>query len=255
MKDKISIIKLLASMFLIFFLKKFLFIYLKLFYSPIDSKKYSVIIPENFYSPWIKDISFNKVFKKIQWNTRIDKYRLFSIWELMEQTKNLNGDIIEIGIWRGGSGCLIAKKAQLLKLNSRIFLCDTFTGLVKSSNKDPYFKNNRLSDSGIKIVENLVKKLNLKNIKIIKGIFPDKTGYKIKNKKFRFCHIDVDTYYSTKDCLNWIWERLVKGGVIVFDDYGYSITEGVTKIVNEHKNMKDRFFIYNLTGQAIMIKK
>ena len=76
-----------------------------------------------------------------------------------------------------------------------------------------------------------------------------------KNKKFRFCHIDVDTYYSTKDCLNWIWERLVKGGVIVFDDYGYSITEGVTKIVNEHKNMKDRFFIYNLTGQAIMIKK
>ena len=77
MKDKISIIKLSASRFLIFFLKKFLFIYLKLFYSPIDSKKYSVIIPENFYSPWIKDISFNKVFKKIQWNTRIDKYRLF----------------------------------------------------------------------------------------------------------------------------------------------------------------------------------
>ena len=92
-------------------------------------------------------------------------------------------------------------------------------------------------------------------IKILKGIFPDKTGYKIKNRKFRFCHIDVDTYYSTKDCLNWIWKRLVKGGVIIFDDYGYSITEGVTKIVNEHRNMKDRFFIYNLTGQAIMIKK
>ena len=122
MRDKISIIKLSISRFLIFFLKKFLFIYLKIFYRPINHKKYSVIIPENFYSPWIKDTIFNQIFNKIKWNTRIDKYKLYSIWELIEQTKYLKGDLIEIGVWKGGSGCLIAKKAQLLKFNSKIFL-------------------------------------------------------------------------------------------------------------------------------------
>ena len=47
------------------------------------------------------------------------------------------------------------------------------------------------------------------DIEILGGIFPEETGGKVENLKFRFCHIDVDVYLSAKDVTEWIWEWLV----------------------------------------------
>jgi O-methyltransferase len=69
-----------------------------------------------------------------------------------------------------------------------------------------------------------------------------------------FCHIDVDVYQSAKDIVDWIWDKLVVGGIIVFDDYGFPTCTGVTKYVNEQDGKPDRLIIYNINGHAIMIK-
>ena len=44
------------------------------------------------------------------------------------------------------------------------------------------------------------------------------------------------------------------GGMIVFDDYGFSGCEGVTKLVDEERNKNDRIVIHNLNGHGIIIK-
>jgi len=48
---------------------------------------------------------------------------------------------------------------------------------------------------------------------------------------------------------------MVPGGIIVYDDYGFSSCAGITKYVNEQVMCKDRVVIHNLNGHAIVIKR
>ena len=69
--------------------------------------------------------------------------------------------------------------------------------------------------------------LGLKNYRILEGIFPDQTAHQIPaDERFRLCHIDVDVYDSAKDVVNWIWDRMVPGGLIIYDDYGFECVRG-----------------------------
>ena len=234
---------------------KFLFFLAKIYFNfQIDSSKFSIIIPEWMYSPWLADEKFQKVWPGLRENTRVDEYKGYSLWKLTEQVKHLKGDFLEVGVWRGGSGCLMAYKCQQEKIDAKIYLCDTYEGIVKAGEKDHFWRGGEVSDTSVERVEELIKQLNLKNCQILKGIFPEDTGHNLADKKFRLCHIDVDVYLSAKDTLNWIWGKLEVGGVVVFDDYGHVQCDGITELVEEESEKADRLVIHNLAGHAIMIK-
>jgi O-methyltransferase len=57
-----------------------------------------------------------------------------------------------------------------------------------------------------------------------------------------------------KDIVDWIWDKMVHGGIIVYDDYGFNRCDGITKYVEEQMNCRDRLVIYNLNGHAIILK-
>jgi O-methyltransferase len=209
---------------------------------------------QGIYAPWIEDPDFMQIFPKIQTHSMVDRYRCYELWDLVSQSAKLKGALIEIGVWRGGTGALIGKKAQLCGISDPVYLCDTFDGVVKASEKDDLYVGGEHSDTSEEIVEKLMKKLGLSNTCILKGIFPDETGSKILNQRFRFCHIDVDVYNSARDIVDWIWPRLVIGGILVFDDYGFPTTTGIRDYVNGRKNDKDRICLFNLNGHSIWIK-
>jgi O-methyltransferase len=54
--------------------------------------------------------------------------------------------------------------------------------------------------------------------------------------------------------MEYVWPRLVSGGIVVFDDYGTHGCEGVTRLVNEMSVLNDRTFIYNANGHGILLK-
>ena len=58
--------------------------------------------------------------------------------------------------------------------------------------------------------------------------FPDVAG-----KRFAFVHIDVDLYAPTRDSMQFFYERMNNGGIIVCDDYGFSTCPGATQAVHE----------------------
>jgi len=215
---------------------------------------YETIIPAATYAPWILDTAFNEAYKTVKNVTQVDLYRCYELWELVEQSIKLNGALLEVGVWRGGSGALIAKKAKILGLKDTVYLCDTFKGVVKVGSIDSWYKGGEYADTSAKIVEDLCRNLKLDKTRILSGIFPDETAKFIKSKIFRFCHIDVDTYNSARDTLDWVWPKLVVGGIIVFDDYGFYGHDGIVKYINELRNQKDRVVIHNLNGHAIVIK-
>jgi len=209
-------------------------------------------LPTATYSPWMQDEEFKKTYESSKKNTLVDIYRCYELWSLIKQTNKLNGDVIEIGVWRGGTGSLLAKAASK---ETTVFLCDTFSGVVKAGSKDNQYFGGEHSDTSVDVVNQLFNELKISNFSILKGIFPDETGKSIENRKFRFCHIDVDVYQSAKDIFSWAWERLVTGGVVVFDDYGFAACEGITDLVNnELASREDLIMLHNLNGHAILIK-
>ena len=218
-------------------------------------KEHEKVLPLATYSPWNKDIDFLRVMQMILSFTLVDIYRCYELWTLVEQSAKLgHGDVIEIGVWKGGTGVLIGQKAKLCNIPCKIYLCDTFKGVVKAGSLDVAYKGGEHADTSREIVEGLIQNAGLDNIKILEGVFPDETGDAVQDAKFRLCHIDVDVYQSAHDIVNWIWDRMVPGGIIVYDDYGFPTCSGVTRHVEEQIPLKDRLVFQNLNGHAVIVK-
>lgn len=208
------------------------------------------------YSPWNTNTEFLNTYEKVKAYSLVDIYRCYELWTLVEQVSKLSeGCIIEVGTWRGGTGGLLAKSAKKSGINDQVFLCDTFKGVVKAGAEDSVYRGGEHENTSRELVEDLVQnKLELDNVEILEGIFPDDTGHQVEDLKFRLCHIDVDVYNSSKDSVDWIWDRLVPNGIVVYDDYGYHECNGITKHVEEQMDMEDRIVLYNLNGHAIVMK-
>ncbi len=220
------------------------------------AQEYEPVYPLATYSPWKKDSQFQAALASIEGFTLIDKYKCFELWKLTEQSAKLeNGHLIEVGVWRGGTGALIAMQAKNCGIEDKVFLCDTFSGVVKAGAKDSTYKGGEHADTSRQVVEELIfTRMNLDNVEILEGIFPDQTGHRLEGMKFRLCHIDVDVYQSAKDIVDWIWDRMIPGGIVLYDDYGFANCDGITEYVEEQMLFRDRIVIHNLNGHAIVLK-
>ncbi len=220
--------------------------------NPPSTKKHQEISTIATYSPWLNDSDFLETYNQIKEHTLVDIYRCYELWALGKQTSDIDGDILEVGVWRGGTGTILAKAIKNIS-GKKVFLADTFTGVVKAGNNDTCYKGGEHSDTSINIVKRLLASLSLSNTEILHGIFPEDSHNRI-NGNISMLHCDVDVYTSCKDIVEWCLPRLSIGSILVFDDYGFSGCEGVTTYCDEFREVKGFRFIYNLNGHAIFIK-
>lgn len=152
--------------------------------------------------------------------------RYFRWLYLLEETKDLDGDIVELGV---GPGRFLAYCASWMKakgINKRYYGYDTFGGFPSVDEKD---KEN-LSPERLKRVqpgnyafskariERMAKRLSLQNITLVEGDF-SKTLKETKPAKISFLYIDCDLYEGYKAGLETLYDRVAKGGAILFDEY------------------------------------
>lgn len=218
------------------------------------------VLPFATYAPWLDTPEFLEVWKLIERYTLVDIYRCFELWELAKSCARLEGDFLEVGVWRGGTGTLLCRALKSVGGSQSVYLCDTFSGVVKADPyKDPTYIGGEHADTDLQTVLNLLNVASCHNFHVIEGIFPEQTAVRVENlsgasPKFALCHIDVDVYQSAKDIFDWVSTVLVRGGVVVFDDYGFNGCEGVTKLVNELRVTNGFLHIHNLNGHAIFVK-
>jgi O-methyltransferase len=216
---------------------------------------HGMVYPVSTYSPWLTDERFQRVYARARRHTLVDEWRCYELWELVGQVAHVPGAILEVGAWRGGSGAILAQRATDLGIAEPVYICDTWEGIVKTGEIDRYYRDGKHDDASISDVRTLIDQLGLANVKLLQGIFPDETADQVGEERLRLVHIDVDVYRSAADVLDWAWERLSPEGVVVFDDYGCPATPGVTQLVNEVRSRDDRFFLHNLNGHAVFIKR
>jgi O-methyltransferase len=216
---------------------------------------YETVRPNATYAPWIADRSFREVYERIRTNTLVDELRCYELWQLVTQSAKLDGgSLLEVGVWRGGTGALIASAARRSGVTDDVYLCDTFAGVVKASRLDPSYRGGEHSDTSRSLVERLITGLGLSGVRILTGIFPEDTASQVEADRFRFAHVDVDVYESARSVTEWLWPRLVTGGMIVYDDYGFATCPGVTKAVDEQRDKQGRLVFHNLNGHAVVLK-
>jgi O-methyltransferase len=168
----------------------------------------------------------------------------------------------ECGCWKGHSSFIIAKLISKSKKKIQFDIFDSFEGLSNvtkfdrelnrmDSKEKKYIKNQFSSDENF-IKNNVLKKFPF--CKTYKGWIPSRFN-EVKNQKFSFVHIDVDLYEPTLESLKFFFPRLVKGGVIICDDYNSKIFDGAKKAWDKYfKNKKLSNFIKNPIGGCFLIK-
>ena len=228
------------------------------------------IFPKDFLPINENENAIKLYFKaiKVSRNTKTHNFpklmRFFSLFQLVNFTlKNKRVfDFVECGCWKGHSTFMISTLIKKRKKNVKFHIFDSFEGLSKSTKNDKiYHSKNKTEKERIekyfKSNENFVKNKVLGSFnftKTYKGWIPERFS-EIKNKKFSFIHIDVDLYKPTLDCLKFFYPRLVKGGVIVCDDYNVTGFPGAKVAWDEFfKGKKNQFFFQNPLGGCYLIK-
>jgi O-methyltransferase len=139
---------------------------------------------------------------------------------------NIEGDLIETGVWRGGAS--IFMKANLIAAGDtkrKVFVCDSFKGLPAP---DPHIPQDKgdwlhtmsyLAVSKNDVMENFKKyKVLDDNVVFVEGWFKD-TLPSLRSNKFSLLRLDGDMYQSTMDALTNLYSGLSKGGFIIIDDW------------------------------------
>jgi len=134
------------------------------------------------------------------------------------------GEILELGVFRGGTTICFAKILQKIKSKRIIYACDTFSGFPYSDTEHEKLfniNNEALKNTSFEYVVKKYEKFKVdKNIIPIKGKFENTLYSNLNNIKFSFVFSDSDLYKSTKYSLDFLKTRMCKDGIIAFHNYG-----------------------------------
>jgi O-methyltransferase len=134
---------------------------------------------------------------------------LLSLAELSHGTPP--GNFVEIGVYKGGSAWVLYQIAMLQ--NRSLYLFDTFAGTPKEG-PGQMIRAGQFSDTDMGIVQEWMPRA-----KIFKGRFPNTLKPEISD--LSFVHVDCDLYGGCSAAIDNLWPRMVPGGIMAFDDWGF----------------------------------
>ena len=159
--------------------------------------------------------------------------------------QELQGDVVEIGSWQGRSTTFLARAVKESR-NGNLYAIDHFCGNV---GKEEFYAVDGSVDNLKRSFEENISKFKLTDIVNLLDMPNVEASKKLKDKTIRFLFIDGDhTKAGVKKDIELFFPRLVKGSVVVFDDYfdGFSgLLEAVDEVLKH--NEFSRVFYYRHT--------
>jgi O-methyltransferase len=199
----------------------------------------------------------NVMNKFLAKNTMVGKKGRIQFEQAIQQVIQLGipGDFVECGVWRGGLAGLMLSYIVDYKLDKKLYLYDTFSGMTEPSDKDcnkAIETFNSLKDdnsefanwcrASTKEVEEVLITVtpNYKNyVKFIIGKVEDTLiDHNNLPKVISLLHLDTDWYHSTLIELQTLYPLLSPDGILIVDDYKKNKNiskgwDGCTDAVNE----------------------
>jgi len=162
-----------------------------------------------------------------------------NVLSFINETENLEGDILELGTYKCGTTIMMARFLKNIGSKRKVIGCDAFKGLpYDDKHSSQQNAKGMFSDVTVEYVLEKIKKFGVDDkITIIEGLFEETLLKSLSEQKFSMVLLDCDLYDAAKFSLEFAYPRLVEGGLIMFDDYdrtGRNNPEwGETKAVDE----------------------
>ncbi|HEY6816349.1 MAG TPA: TylF/MycF/NovP-related O-methyltransferase [Croceibacterium sp.] len=199
-----------------------------------------------------------------------------NLWATMQAVKyveqrGIPGDIVELGVWRGGQSMTAALTLERVGGNRRLWLYDTFAGMPEPGEHD--FKAatgesamaqwNKTQDgkgfsqwccASLEDVQANLGSTGHRDVRYVQGMVED-TLREPANlpDQIAILRLDTDWYESTKAELDILYPRLSPGGVLIIDDYG---SWGGAKKATDEYFAQQAIFLHRIDHTArLMIRE
>lgn len=184
--------------------------------------------------------------------------RLYVLYQAIWNVRHLSADgasMAEVGVYRGGGSYFMALVAdKMFRRKATIHACDTFEG--HPDEIDPVVDNNHWPGKfgGASFADVQSYLAGFTNVKLHRGRFQD-SCVEVSGEQFCFVHVDVDIFSATRACLDFFADRLLTGGIMVVDDYGFTTCEGAKQAVDNFIDDRTNYIRFHLdTGQCVLIR-
>lgn len=206
--------------------------------------------PWSIFSPWSDSPLIREVWAELKdkgAKTLVSADRLWVLKCLVEQSRALPGEFWEAGVYQGGTALLLRK---LLQGQAALRLFDTFEGMPETGEFDTHDKGD-FNDSSLEFVTSVVGEGG--NVTYHPGLVPE-TFAGLESSRIAFMHVDLDIHDAVAASCAFAYPRLLPGGAMVFDDYGYHTCPGARKAVDEFFADKPESPLALPTGQAVVFR-
>jgi O-methyltransferase len=183
---------------------------------------------------------------------------------------SISGDIVECGVWRGGSMMAVALTLLRLGGNRRLWLYDTFSGMTPPGSEDKDFQGRWAKEllaaedphnsliwgtASLEEVQAALAGTGYPGEQIefvvgpVENTIPGKAPESIA-----LLRLDTDWFQSTSHELVHLWPRITEGGILIIDDYGDWV--GAKRAVDEYfARIRPRPLLHRIDGTGRLVMK
>jgi len=136
-------------------------------------------------------------------------------------------DIVQLGVFEGSEAISIADYTDFANTQSRMVLMDTFTGVpealwkpeeIAAGADSAQWAYKKAGDSYAWVRDRFK---SFPNVEVIQGTVPDALP-QIKSDRIGLLMLDLNCAGPEREAAEFLWDRLVAGGIVLSDDYGHS---------------------------------
>ena len=172
---------------------------------------------------------------------RAIKYRAHVVEWCYNQTKNVSGDVIEIGVWYGVLSRFILERNSIQDIKKVFYLVDPWAGKPGSRYESDNFS------------EVVLRFKPFSNVKLVRGWAPEAL-YKLDIDDISFAIIDMNSFIPEIRSLEYLWPKLSKGSIIYFDDYAHLDCVDLRTVIDGFfMNKKEKLLVVP-SGNAFVMK-
>jgi O-methyltransferase len=171
--------------------------------------------------------------------------------------KGLPGDFVECGVNTGIMSIAICTYLDFNSLDKDFYLFDTYCGIpeaqMSEDEREERIKHNESSYE--ECYDTAVRNFSpWPRCRLVRGLVPD-TLKEVNITKVAYLHIDMNIAAPERDAMEFFWDKVVPGGVILLDDYGFLTFRPQYDSANEFARSKGVMIATLPTGQGLIFKR
>jgi predicted O-methyltransferase YrrM len=161
----------------------------------------------------------------------------------------LAGDFVECGTYRGYSAHVVMNYLGWNTLSKRYFLYDLFDPAGTAG------EGERLPDHSPRLYEEVCARYaGFQGVNVIRGKVPDSFAQACP-ERIAFLHLDLNNAQAESAALEYLFERLVPGAILILDDYGWATYADQQAAADAFAASRNHAILELPTGQGMLIKR